>query len=539
MSKTLTRRSFLGLATSGVAGIALGGAGLGYDAVSARAGVGGSTSCPSVSGLMPKRQFRAAWIATVENIDWPSEPGLPADRQMREFVRLMEEAAAMNMNAVVVQVRAAADAFYPSRYAPWSEYLTGVPGKNPGYDPLMFMVREAHRRNLELHVWFNPYRVSLQDDRRRLASDSPARRQPEWVVEYGGQLYFDPGIPGVRRLIEGSVLEVVENYNIDAVHFDDYFYPYPIPDEPFPDGATYHKYGAARFDNRGDWRRDNVNRLIGKLSVEIKRAKPSVKFGVSPFAVWRNKVTDPTGSETTAGVQTYDDLYADTRTWIENEWIDYVAPQIYWNIGSEQAAYDVLVPWWSREVEDTGVHLYVGQAAYKIANDNAAWDESDELPSHLRFNQRYPEVKGDIYFSMKDLLSNPLGFKDRLEDDLYKHEALVPVMPSLGNGPPHHPALLSATQTTRGIELEWHDVPLDKNSVYYAVYRFGGGASEACGFEDPRHILATIRRVGDGNTQSFLDTTPRPGCEYTYYVTALNRLHRESKPSNGRSVTVR
>lgn len=526
----MERRGFLQLAAGGVAVAAIGGAGWSREVASVARG----TDCKAIPGVSPKREFRAAWVATVENTDWPSETGLSAERQRREFVRLMDEAAAMNLNAVVVQVRAAADAFYPSRYAPWSEYLTGTPGESPGYDPLAFMVHAAHERNIEFHAWFNPYRVSLQSDRRRLAPDSPARRHPEWVVEYGGQLYFDPGIPGARRLIETSILEAVENYDLDAVHFDDYFYPYPVAGEPFPDADTFRENGG-KFGSRADWRRYNVNRLVRDLSERIKRAKPWVKFGVSPFAVWRNKDTDPTGSDTQASIQTYDDLYADTRKWIQRGWVDYVAPQIYWNIGFEPAAYDILVPWWSREVAGTETHLYAGQAAYKIGADNAAWDDPREMPSHVRYNRRRPQVRGDVYFSISSLLANPLGFRDRLENRLYEHEALIPVMPWMARASLRPPKLRSARRTARGVELRWSDASFGNGSAYFVVYRFGGRRDRhACAFEDSRRILTTVRMDGNRAVQSFTDTTARAGREYTYYVTALDRLHHESQPSNGR-----
>lgn len=531
-TKKLTRRDFLGLAAGGAVGMALCGAA--GPAIGAEKGLSGA-GCPSITGVMPKRQFRAAWIATVVNIDWPSRPGLSVERQKQEFIRLVDEVVSMNLNAVVVQVRAAADAFYPSRYAPWSRYLTGVAGEDPGYDPLEFMLWEAHARNLEFHAWFNPYRVSLGSDPGELAPDSPAREHPEWVVEYGGQLYFDPGIPEARRLIEDSIIEAVENYDIDAVHFDDYFYPYPVEGQTYPDEETYQRYGAERFDSKADWRRDNVNRLIEELSDKIKQAKPWVKFGVSPFGVWRNEATDPTGSATTAGAQTYDDLYADTRTWIRNEWLDYVAPQVYWNIGFDPAAYDVLVPWWSGEVSGSSVALYVGQAAYKIGDNNEAWDDPDEMPSHLRFNQDYPEIEGDIYFSITQLLDNPLGFKDRLEEDLYRNPALVPIMPWLGGYAPRRVPLTGVRETQRGIELEWKSIPPGDNAAYYAVYRFDeSGAPNRCVFNDPRRILATVRRAVDKKTRSYIDTTARPGRRYTYHVTAADRLHHESRTSNPR-----
>ncbi|MBI4859652.1 MAG: family 10 glycosylhydrolase [Candidatus Riflebacteria bacterium] len=377
--------------------------------------------CQPTDPPTPRRELRAAWIATVTNIDWPSRPGLPAAEQQRELVQLFDQMQRTNMNAVFVQVRPCGDAFFPSRWAPWSAYLTGTQGKDPGYDPLAFMISEAHRRNLQLHAWFNPYRVSLKDQLSDLAPNNPARLHPEWVVKYGGKLFYNPGLPQVKDLLVASIVEVVKNYEIDGVHFDDYFYPYPVPNQAFPDAAAFQQHGSG-FSSVSDWRRDNVNRLVSEISARIKAINPDIQFGISPFGVWRNSAVDPTGSETTAGLTNYDDLYADTRTWIKNEWIDYIAPQLYWAIGFKPAPYEKLVPWWSREVAGTSVHLHIGQAAYRVT----AWGNPEELPNQLILNRRYSAVKGSIFFSLKSLLANPLGFLDRLRSDFYKDPALPP-----------------------------------------------------------------------------------------------------------------
>jgi uncharacterized lipoprotein YddW (UPF0748 family) len=370
-------------------------------------------------------EFRGVAIATVENIDWPSRPGLSASAQQQEFVSLLDAVQQMNMNAVIVQVKPMADAFYPSRYGPWSAYLTGTQGKDPGYNPLAFMVAEAHLHHLEFHAWFNPYRLSMHDDINALAADHPARQHPDWIVRYGGRLYYNPGIPAAREFIVNSILEVVRGYNIDAVYMDDYFYPYPVAGQDFPDDATYQQYNAGHFKSLADWRRGNVNQLVHELSAKIKQARAGVKFGISPFGVWRNKATDPSGSDTQAGVQDYDNLYADTRTWIRNNWLDYIAPQIYWNIGYPPAAYDKLVDWWSKEIVGHNVHLYIGEAAYKIGTSTpAAWTDPEEMSRHLQLDRHSPQVRGNIFFSLKDLLKDPLGFKDRLINDLYKQKAI-------------------------------------------------------------------------------------------------------------------
>jgi len=390
-----------------------------------------STSSLTTEKPQPPREFRGVWIATVENLDWPSRAGLSAAVQQQEFTKLLDQVKQMCLNAIVVQIKPVADAFYPSQYGPWSAYLSGTQGKDPGYNPLAFMVSEAHRRNLEFHAWFNPYRLSLHNDINQLAPNHPARQHPDWIVSYGGRLYYNPGLPAVRAFVVSSILEVVTNYAIDAVHMDDYFYPYPVAGQNFPDDASFQKFNSGHFAKKADWRRDNVNQLIQQLSVSMKQIKPHIKFGISPFGVWRNKATDPTGSDTRA-TQNYDDLYADTRTWIRNNWLDYIAPQLYWPIGFAPAAYEKLVDWWSKEVGGRNVHLYIGHAVYKIgSNTPPAWTNPEEMVRQIQLNRNSPQVKGSIFFRLRSLLDNPLGFKDRLINDLYKQVAIVPEMPWL------------------------------------------------------------------------------------------------------------
>lgn len=374
-------------------------------------------------------EFRGVWIASVTNIDWPSNPYLSAEEQKNEFITILEESKKMGLNAVVVQIRPTADAFYPSQWNPWSKYLTGEQGKSPGYDPLAFMIEEAHARNLEFHAWFNPYRVSMDTRLDQLVPDHPARKNPDWVVSYGGKLWFDPGIPAVQDHIVDSIMEVVRNYDIDAVHFDDYFYPYPVQGQDFPDDETYQTYGK-NFPDKGDWRRHNVNTLVQRVSQAIKSEKPGVKFGISPFGIWKNKSSDPTGSDTN-GSESYFTVYADSRTWIRQGWLDYIAPQIYWNIGHPAADYAKLLAWWSGEVAGRNTHLYIGHAAYKIGNDNEAWDNPEEIPNQIKMIRQNAFAKGSIFFSYKDLNANRLGIKDRLANDLYREPAGIPSMPWL------------------------------------------------------------------------------------------------------------
>lgn len=491
-------------------------------------------SCaPLPQGTQPLRQMRAVWIATVANIDWPTQQGLSIAEQQQQFVAILDKVQQMHMNTVVVQVRPAADALYPSSLFPWSQYLTGVQGQDPGYDPLAFMIEQAHARNIQFQAWFNPYRVSLQSDLSKLAPNNPARLHPDWVISYGGQLYFNPGLPQVREYITRGIMEVVNKYDVDGIHFDDYFYPYPVAGQTFNDQATYQQYGAG-FSTIGDWRRNNVNLLVQGVHDQIKAAKPYVSFGISPFGVWRNQSTDPTGSATQAGAQDYDDLYADTRTWIKNNWIDYIAPQIYWNIGFPPAAYDVLVAWWAHEVDGTHVQLYTGMAVYKIGlqGQPAAWFDPEQMPDQLALNLQYPEVQGSMFFSMKELFQNPLGFTDNLSNNIYKNPALLPPVYTSHPDTPTRVALRHPWRTDKGVQLNWIDAPFDP-PAYYAIYRFDGKAHPvACDFQNPQNLLATVRHT-PGLSQSFVDTTAVAGQTYRYYVVALNRFNNGSGPSNG------
>ncbi|TDD63538.1 glycoside hydrolase family 10 protein [Actinomadura rubrisoli] len=468
------------------------------------------------------RQLRGMWIATVAGIDWPKDPAKPAARQRAEFVKLLDTARAMNMNAVFVQIRPNSDAFYPSPYEPWSQWLTGKQGKDPGYDVLAFMLKEAHARNLEFHAWFNPYRVSRQDDLKKLAPTSPARRHPDWVRKYGTGLWYDPGLPQVRDLATRAVMDVVRKYDIDAVHFDDYFYPYPESGD-FPDTASYKTYGQGM--KRADWRRRNVDTLVESLSRQIHQAKPWTRFGISPFGVWRNATSDPAGSPTSA-LQSYDDIYADTRKWIQRRWIDYVTPQLYWPIGDKRADYAKLVAWWARQVQGTGVQLTIGQAGYRVGQD-ATWKKPAELSRHLALNARYPQVRGDVFFSAADIAADRRGFASRLRADHYSRPAVPPPVQGRGGQAPPAVQDLKARPDGKGVRVDWRP---SQGAASYAVYRVDGKRA-GCAPVDPTRLVADVRGGG------ILDPSAKPGRSYTYYVTALDRLHHESPPGRGATVT--
>ncbi|MGI5162574.1 family 10 glycosylhydrolase [Microbispora sp. CA-102843] len=472
----------------------------------------------------PKRQLRAMWISTVANIDWPSRTGLGVSAQQAELRSWLDLAVSRRMNAVMVQVRPTADAFWPSPYEPWSQWLTGTQGRDPGYDPLAFLVAEAHARDLELHAWFNPYRIANNDDPAALVSTHPARVHPDWRFAYGGKLYYNPGIPEVRTFIEDAITDAVTRYDIDGVHLDDYFYPYPVSGETLPDSATFGRYGGG-FSDIGDWRRDNVNRLVRELDQRVHAAKPWVSFGVSPFGIWRNSATDPLGSRT-SGLQSYDAIYADSRLWVKQGWVDYIAPQIYWNIGYGPAAYEVLTGWWSDVVRGTGVGLVVGQAAYRVgvSGQDAAWQDPAELSDHLYDNRKHPEVTGDVYFSAKDVRADRIGGFSALASAHYSRPALPPARGT--GGTPSAPSITSAVRTSNGVALSWQG-----SGSSYAVYRVDGAVSTAdpCSFADARNLLTTTRQT------SYTDTTATGTA--TYYVTALDRWRQESAPSSGATST--
>lgn len=395
----------------------------------------GTAASDRADPALPKRQLRGMWLATVANLDWPSRPGLSPAVQQTELRGWLDLARQLRCNAVVVQVRPAADALWPSPYEPWSAVLTGRQGGDPGHDPLGYLVDEAHARNLELHAWFNPYRVANHADPTRLVVDHPARRNPEWVIEYAGRLYYDPGRPAVRSFVLDAMLDAVARYDVDAVHWDDYFYPYPVAGHDFADQASFAAYGAG-FGSRAAWRRHNVDLLVAQMNERLRAVKPWVRFGISPFGIWRNAAIDPLGSRT-AGLQSYDAIHADTRRWVREQWIDYVAPQLYWHVGHPAADYAELVRWWSQVVAGTTVQLIIGQSTYRVggADQDPAWQDPAELSRHLGINRGYPQVCGDLQFSAKDVRADRLGAVSRLVAEHYARPALVPVATGRGGLP--------------------------------------------------------------------------------------------------------
>ncbi|RYZ53099.1 MAG: hypothetical protein EOO14_15945 [Chitinophagaceae bacterium] len=395
-------------------------------------------SATFLSVAQPAAEFRGVWIASVDNIDWPRRGQYDVEAQKAEFIRQMDMHQRNGMNAAIVQVRPAADALYPSPYEPWSQWLTGVQGKAPApyYDPMKFTIEEAHKRGFEYHAWVNPYRATLSVGKSSVAPNHISRLHPEWFLQYGNTLYFDPGNKEAQHWVVDVITDMVSRYDIDAIHMDDYFYPYRIAGKEFPDTATYRKYGAGM--RKDEWRRSNTDSIVAKLSRAIKETKPWVKFGISPFGVWRNQDKDPMGSPTRAGVTNYDDLYADVLLWLRNGWIDYVSPQIYWEFSHKAAPFQPILEWWNNN--SYGRHCYIGMGIYR-AGSNAAWKNPNELPRQIDSTRAMPNVQGQIYFSSTTFDKNPNGWNDVLRNKYYKEQVSVPDMPWL----PKRPASVSAS----------------------------------------------------------------------------------------------
>ncbi|WP_407523850.1 family 10 glycosylhydrolase [Lacibacter sp. MH-610] len=371
-----------------------------------------------------KPEFRAAWIATVDNIDWPSKKGLPVDSQKAEFIRILDLHKQNGLNAIIMQIRPATDAFYPSPYEPWSEWLSGVQGKPPSpyYDPLQFMIDETHKRGMEFHAWCNPYRADFSIGKASIAPSHITRLHPQWFLDYGGKKYFDPGNKEAQEFVVEVIKDITERYDVDAIHFDDYFYPYRIAGKEFPDSISYAQYG--RGMQKDDWRRSNVDSIIYKLFTVIRKTKPHVQFGISPFGVWRNIDKDPRGSNTKAGQTNYDDLYADILLWLQKGWIDYVAPQLYWEMGHKAAPYEVLIDWWSKHTY--GKHCYIGLGIYRANGRDVAWKDSTLLPRQIEMLRNTPNMHGMIFFSTKSFFNNPNGWNDSLRLNYFKEPAPLP-----------------------------------------------------------------------------------------------------------------
>lgn len=467
----------------------------------------------------PKREFRGAWIQAVNG----QFRGIPTEKLKQTLIDQLNSLQGAGINAIIFQVRPEADALYASQLEPWSRFLTGVQGQAPSpyWDPMQFMIDECHKRGMEFHAWINPYRVktSLKSE---LSPNHLYNIHPEWFVTYNNQLFFDPALPESRRHICMVVADIVSRYDVDAIHMDDYFYPYPAKGMDFPDDASFARYGGG-FTNRADWRRSNVNILIQKIHETIRGLKPWVKFGISPFGIYRNEKNDPLGSKTN-GLQNYDDLYADVLLWARNGWVDYNIPQIYWQIGHPAADYETLVKWWAKNTENRP--LFIGQSVMNtIQNADPKNPSMNQLPRKMMALERaYQTIGGSCQWPASAVVENAGKYRDALVQEYHKYPALVPVFDFMDDKAPGKVRKVKKVWTEDGYMLFWTP-PKAKDemdrAVQYVVYRFGD--KEKVNIDDASHIVAVTRN-------NFYKLPYKDGKnKYRYVVTALDRLHNESK----------
>ena len=479
---------------------------------------GGVFAQVQTGSAYPKREFRAAWIQSVNG----QFRGMPTEKLKQNLIGQLNSLQKAGINAIIFQVRPEADALYASRLEPWSRFLTGVQGKapEPYWDPMQFMIDECHKRGMEFHAWINPYRTktTLKSE---LAPNHVYNIHPEWFVTYGDQLYFDPALPESRRHICMVVSDIVSRYDVDAIHMDDYFYPYPIKGKDFPDDASFARF-AGGFSNKGAWGRSNVNVLIKKLHETIREIKPWVKFGVSPFGIYRNESSDPLGSKT-KGLQNYDDLYADVLLWAREGWIDYNIPQIYWHIGHPVADYETLVKWWARNTENRP--LFIGQSVMNtVQNADPKNPSINQLPRKMALQRAYQTIGGSCQWPASAVVENAGKYRDALIAEYHKYPALPPVFDFMDNEAPAKVRKMKPVWTEDGYILFW-TAPKYKEemnrAVQYVVYRFND--KEKVNIDDPSHIVAITR-------DNFYKLPYEDGkTKYRYVVTALDRLHNESK----------
>jgi uncharacterized lipoprotein YddW (UPF0748 family) len=458
-------------------------------------GAGSGQPPASLTGPVPPpapREFRAAWVSTVANIDWPSRTGLPVARQQAEAIAILDRASALNLNAIVLQVRPSADAIYPSELEPWSEYLSGQQGKAPSpmYDPLKFWIDQAHARGLELHAWFNPYRARHATAKSANSRDHISMTKPQTVKTYGRYQWMDPGEAEASRHTLDVILDVVKRYDIDGVHIDDYFYPYPIeapgaageaaaleagapgangnaprPELDFPDQPAWQRYlaGGGQLD-RASWRRQNVNQLIEAIYTGIHREKSWVRFGISPFGIGRPDRRPPG----IVGFSQYDKLYADAELWLKNGWLDYLAPQLYWPIAAPPQAFDVLLDYWLRE-NTHGRHVWAGLYTSRIDGSVKSF-EPEEIVKQIGVTRSRAGANGHVHFSIAALMQNRKGISDQLKAVSYQSAALAPASPWLGSEAPGAPKV-GARRGAAGLDLK---LSAGKNATLYAIWaRYG------------------------------------------------------------------
>lgn len=463
-----------------------------------------------------KREFRGAWIQTAFQGEYKN---MTPVQMKKDFIRKLNYLQDCGINAIIFQVRPEADAFYKSNIEPWSRFYTGQQGVAPAgnFDPMAFLIQECHKRNMEFHAWLNPYRASTAGNT-TFADTHIYNKHPEWFVTYNKQVLFDPGLPESREFICRVVRDIVTRYDVDAIHMDDYFYPYPAAGLSFPDDASFRKYGLRKGyteAQRADWRRENVNTLVRELKRTILLAKPWVRFGISPFGIYRNKKSTPDGSgSNTNGLQNYDDLYADVTYWVKQGWIDYNIPQIYWEIGHSAADYTTLIKWWDKNANKG--HLYIGQ-------DVARTMKAGQLTRKMRHERSLAHVSGNCFWPANEILWNNKGVADSLKRNYHRYPALIPAYTHMHSKPPHKVEKIKAEWTPDGYLLHWQAQQSQTNpelASYFVVYRFEN--KEPIDLGNPAKIEAITRKP------SYLLPYEKGKEKYRYVVTAVDRFHNES-----------
>ena len=476
------------------------------------------TLLPFWASAQPKREFRGAWIQCVNG----QFKGVGTAAMQQTLTYQLDELKKDGCNAIIFQVRPECDALYESRLEPWSYYLTGQQGRapQPYWDPLAWMVQQCHKRGMEIHAWINPYRAKTKVAHAN-AANHVVVQHPEWTFVYDGLTLLNPALQECRNYICDVVRDIVERYDVDGLHIDDYFYPYPVAGVPIPDEAYFRAMNNGITD-RGDWRRYNVNLFIKQLSETIHEAKPWVKFGVSPFGIYRNQRSDPNGSRTN-GLQNYDDLYADVLMWDAKGWMDYCVPQIYWEIGNKAADYDELIHWWDKHITKTD--LYIGEDVERTVKNADLRDKNrHQLAAKMTLHQQLPRVKGTVLWYAKAAVDNIGNYGTALRNTYWRYPALQPVMQHIDHKAPKKPRKVKAIDMGDGQRVLFWLPPKGKSwkdeATRFAVYRFMPG--EKVTTDDPSHLVTIT-------PNPFYEVPRTLPVSATYVVTALDRLQNESK----------
>ncbi len=466
-----------------------------------------------------KREFRGAWIQAVN----AQFQGMSRETMQSTLTYQLNELQKDGVNAIIFQVRPECDALYVSQLEPWSRFLTGVQGRNPGWDPLAWMVQECHKRGMEIHAWINPYRAKTAGTK-ALANSHVCVERPGCYFEYNGQYILNPGLPENRDYICQVAKDIITRYDVDGFHIDDYFYPYPAAGISIPDEAQFAKYNLGGFKDIRDWRRDNVNQFIKQLGETIRQTKPWVKFGVSPFGIYRNKKNDPQNGSETGGLQNYDDLYADVLLWVNNGWVDYCVPQIYWQIGHKTADYDTLIHWWNKYCGNR--HLYIGEDIERTVKfPDPANPNVHQMGAKFRLHEKMQNVNGTVLWYAKAAVDNTGNYGTMLRQKYWRYPALHPVMDYIDGKAPNKVRKLKDIWTADGLILFWlppKGEGWQDEAVKYVVYRFEKG--EKVDISNPAKIVAITSNTFHKLPYDFGKK------KYTYVVTALDRMQNESKP---------